>query len=235
VRDGAGNPLPGVALNILVTGPPHDPFDNCVTDAAGQCRLLLAPGPYLVQFMPGWRGTLFVDPARQNAAALDDGGVNGGGFGIYLEPAESEQVVTFVVGQRDGQLVPLWDMSRSAGADPQPYLPPESPFSSDDPLADINLSPLMDDGPAAPASPEATEDTQVVESAVESGADATPTPEATIQSQHFKKRSSLFVMIEVANKQRSKDLSQSYVRSEVSSSTKRVPENDPRAHRIEYG
>jgi hypothetical protein len=125
VRDGAGNPLAGITLDILLTGPPHEPYDNCVTDDSGQCTLLISPGAYLIYFELGWRGREFVPVEEQNAGTLDHGGL--GGFGIYFEPSDTEQIVTFVIGQdrSSGLLVPLWDMSRDPDAPPQPYAYPQ--------------------------------------------------------------------------------------------------------------
>ncbi len=143
VRDGAGNPLTGITLDILLTGPPHEPYDNCVTDDSGQCTLLIPPGAYLVHFDLGWRGREFVPVEQQNVGALDDGGL--GGFGIYFEPSDTEQIVTFVIGQdRDsGLLVPLWDMSRDPNATPQPYAHPANPLDApEEALAAYDLGEL---------------------------------------------------------------------------------------------
>lgn len=164
VRDGQGNPLAGLTLRLLLAGPPAEPFDNCATDGQGRCRLMIPPGSYIVQFEGGGWGHYFIPADQQNAGD----GTTGGGFGIYFEPSGQEQVVTFVVGRRDGQLVPLWDMSRDPSAPPQPYALPENPFStSGDPLAGIDLSPLA---------ASATEGAQVVESTIGVGATSTPLP-----------------------------------------------------------
>jgi hypothetical protein len=143
VRDGAGNPLAGITLDILLTGPPHEPFDSCVTDEAGRCTLDVPPGAYLIHFRRGWRGREFVPTEQQNAGALDDGGL--GGFGVYFEPGDSPQVVTFVVGQEreSGQLVPLWDMSRDPDAPPQPFAYDGDLLGDpEDALAAYDLGPL---------------------------------------------------------------------------------------------
>ncbi len=164
VRDGQGNPLAGVTLRLLRTGPPHEPFDNCVTDEQGQCRLQVPPGAYIVQFDGGWRGQMFVPAAEQNAGALEDGGATGGGFGIYVEPASVEQIVTFVVGQRDGLLIPLWDMSRDPTLPPQPFAVSANPFDPQaDPLAGIDLGSLNGGAISATASAATA---QVVESEI---------------------------------------------------------------------
>lgn len=177
VRDGVGNPLSGVPLEILRTGPPHEPFDSCVTGSDGTCRLLLQPGAYLVQFSGGWRGLSFVPAEQQNGGALDDGGVAGGGFGIYLEPGEEEQVVTFVIGTHAGELVPLWDMSRDLQAAPQPFAVPGNPFAIDeDPLAAVDLGALSGIQPVEVTPTD--EGAQVVDSQIIVGAAASATPEA---------------------------------------------------------
>jgi hypothetical protein len=104
---------------------------------------------------------VFVPIDQQNGGALEDGGATGGGFGIYVEPATVEQIVTFVVGQRDGLLVPLWDMSRDPALPPQPFAVSANPFDPQaDPLAGIDLGSL--DGGAISATANAT--AQVVES-----------------------------------------------------------------------
>lgn len=162
VRDGQGSPLAGISLVLLRTGPPHEPFDNCVTDSSGQCRLQIPPGAYIVQFDGGWRGQMFVPTDQQNGGTLEDGGAVGGGFGIYVEPSNIEQLVTFVVGQRDGQLIPLWDMSRDPSLPPQPFAIAENPFDPQaDPLAGIDLGSLNGGAISATASAATA---QVVES-----------------------------------------------------------------------
>lgn len=174
VRDGQGSPLAGITLVMLRTGPPHESFDNCVTDSEGQCRLQIPPGAYIVQFDGGWRGQMFVPVGQQNGGALEDGGATGGGFGIYVEPASVEQIVTFVVGQRDGQLIPLWDMSRDPAAPPQPFAVSANPFDpQEDPLAGIDLSGLGGGAISATASAGTA---QVVESEIETGGVPTLTP-----------------------------------------------------------
>jgi hypothetical protein len=143
VRDGAGNPLQGIALDILLAGPPHEPYDNCVTGQTGQCTLVIPPGAYIIHFQRGWRGREFIPVEDQNAGALNDGGT--GGFGIYLEPGDAEKIVTFVIGQDrgTGQLVPVWDMSRNPDMPPQPFAYDGRPLADpDDTLSGISLEPL---------------------------------------------------------------------------------------------
>jgi hypothetical protein len=171
VRDGQGSPLAGVTLRLLVAGPPDEPLDSCVTDGAGQCRLLLPPGAYIIRFEGGWQGQSFISPAQQNGGALTDGGASGGGFGVYIQPGQVEQIITFVVGRKDGQLVPLWDMSRSPNAPPQPYAPPENPFdTASNPLTSIDL------GSLAPGEVTLEGTAQVAESQIDAGSNSTPAP-----------------------------------------------------------
>jgi hypothetical protein len=164
VRDGAGNPLSGVVIQILVSGPPPTPYDNCVTDEGGECRLLIPPGAYRLVFDRGWRGLEFVPPEAQNSGILEDG-TSGGGFGVYFAPSDEAQLLTFVVGEQDGRLVPLWDMSRDPGAAPQPFTPPGQSLDG------IRLEPLVgtidrvEETPTAETSPES----QVVEDELHSG------------------------------------------------------------------
>lgn len=160
VRDGTGNPLQGVPLVLYVSGPPHREFDNCVTDEQGQCSLVIAPGAYIVTFTQGWRGREFIPVEEQNGESVTDGGV--GGFGIYLQPSNEVQIVTFVIGQRDGQLIPLWDMSRDPAAAPQPFAYSDSPFDNQaDALAGIDLTPLETAIPDQPTAT-TTSDAQVI-------------------------------------------------------------------------
>jgi hypothetical protein len=164
----------GVTLRLLAAGPPDQPFDTCVTNTDGQCRLLLPAGAYIVRFEGGWQGQTFVPPSQQNGGGLEDGGASGGGFGVYIQPGSGEQVVTFVIGRQAGQLVPLWDMSRSPSAPPQPYAQPKNPFdTAANPLAGIDLGP-MGAGAVTP-----TGDAQVVESAISAGGTSTPVPAVT--------------------------------------------------------
>jgi len=173
VRDGVGNPLSGISLTLLLSGPPHEPFDTCLTDESGQCSLLLAAGAYLVQFEGGWQGTEFVPISEQNDGALNDGGSAGGGFGVYIELGEAPEPLTFVIGQQDGYLVPLWDMSRSAEETPRPFAVPDSPFDEQsDALAEIDLGSLLD--PTAKPN-EAENGPQVVEEAINPGLQPTAT------------------------------------------------------------
>ena len=181
VRDGAGNPLQDVSLELLRTGPPHEPYSSCVTDREGACHLLLPPGAYLVQFVGSWQSIEFVPVEGQNGGGLDDGGLAGSGFGLYLEPGETEQIVTFVVGQRDGQLIPLWDMSRDPALAPQPFAVPDNPFASNaDPLAGIDLTSLSGLPVEEPTAESEGEQTQVLESQVGVSEAPTPTLEAAI-------------------------------------------------------
>src|SRR5438105_105363 len=66
VRDGAGHPLAGITLDLLLAGPPHQPYDNCVTDAQGECHLMIPPSAYIVSFAAGWRGREFIPAEDQN-------------------------------------------------------------------------------------------------------------------------------------------------------------------------
>src|SRR5687768_7380398 len=75
VRDGVGNPLQGVPLVLYVSGPPHQEFDNCVTNEHGKCTLVIAPGAYIVTFIHGWRGREFVPVEEQNGGSVTDGGI----------------------------------------------------------------------------------------------------------------------------------------------------------------
>lgn len=123
VRDGAGNPLFGVPILIHLSGPPLEPFDQCVTDERGQCTLDLFPGSYTLQFVQGWRDKPFVPVEQQNAYQSEDGSA-GGGFAANIRPANQVLYLTFVVGlDAAGYLVPLWDMSRDPSLPPQPYDP----------------------------------------------------------------------------------------------------------------
>ncbi len=188
VRDGAGNPLAGLTLNLLLAGPPHQPYDNCVTDPAGECRLMLPPGAYIVSFAAGWRGREFIPAEEQNGGIAADGGY--GGFGINFSESEEEQIVTFVIGQQaDGRLVPVWDMSRDPNAPPQPFAMPENPLDSPEKALDgISLAPLDAAIPssgdlaalqatASAAAPGQTPTAQAVVS--DYGYSATPTAELT--------------------------------------------------------
>ncbi len=138
---------------------------------------MIPPGAYIIRFIQGWRGLEFAPPGEQNAGALDDG-ATGGGFGVYFEPSSEEQMVTFVVGVRDGRLIPLWDMSRDPLTPPQPFAMPQSPLDSpDEALEEIDLSPLIDEQ-GGEDTPEITPtgDAQVVSTRIDTGAAPTTTP-----------------------------------------------------------
>lgn len=197
VRDGAGNPLQGIALGILLAGPPHEAYDNCVTDQAGQCTLIIPPGAYIVHFQRGWRGREFIPTTEQNASAQNDGG--SGGFGIYLEPDSADQVVTFVIGQdrETGQLIPLWDISRDPTVPPQPFAYDGNPLANpDETLEGISLEALDTaiSGSLPQADIDATATAQVLVSQIDPGqpveaevpdtATVLPEPEATPEPEY---------------------------------------------------
>jgi hypothetical protein len=163
VRDGAGNRLQGVTLDIYVTGPPHEFLESCVTGADGGCHLMIPPKEYLVLFRDGYRGFPFVPSEEQNGGMMSDAGL--GGYGISFQPDTEEQSLLFVLGLRNGQIMPLWDLAASPNDPPQPFINSEDPFAAPadalaeagvtlDPLApevaEATSEPTTEAGPAAP-------------------------------------------------------------------------------------
>ena len=174
VRDCAGNPMSGVAMKIKIYDPPDLlDHDQCLTDQDGACTVQLLPRTYRVQFVKGWHGRMFIPVEQQE------------GFGLDITPASEVQLFTLAVAERNGQLVPVWDMSKDAGRPPQPFLPA---FGDNDPLANLYLGSLSTDPrvtypPAGqPAAPEATLTPQVVVDEVVPGVapvQASPIPAPT--------------------------------------------------------
>lgn len=174
VRDCAGNPMSGVAMKIKIYDPPDLlDHDQCLTDQDGACTVQLLPRTYRVQFVKGWHGRMFIPVEQQE------------GFGLDITPANEVQFFTLAVAERNGQLVPVWDMSKDAGQPPQPFLPA---FGDSDPLADLYLGPLSTDPrvtyqPGQPAAPETTATPQVVVDEVVPGAapvQPSPIPAPTV-------------------------------------------------------
>lgn len=161
VRDCAGNPMMGVPLKIYIDVPPQfEEHDQCVTGQDGACTVHLLPNTYRVRFMQGWRGRLFIPVEEQQA------------FGLTVGQSDQVQYLTLAVAERDGMLVPVWDMSRDPGQPPEPFLPS---FASPDgdPLAALNLGPLVEDA-AGPPAVAATPTPQTVVDRVEPGGPAEP-------------------------------------------------------------
>jgi hypothetical protein len=140
VRDGAGNPMMGVSILIKIDEPPVlEDDDKCLTGEDGTCIVQLVPRTYRIQFIYGWRDWPFTPVEEQEV------------FRITISEGNEIQYYPFAVGERGGQLVPVWDMSADPSQPPQPFLPS---FSDKDPLAEIYLGPLNSDfaGTAQPGS-----------------------------------------------------------------------------------
>lgn len=174
VRDGAGNPMMGVPIKILIDDPPtFEEHDQCVTGQDGACTVHLLPNTYRIQFVQGWRGRPFIPVEEQIV------------FNTTVRPTNQILYCTYVIGERDGQLVPVWDMSADPAQPPKPFMPS---FTEEDPLASLNLGPLTTGLPGtsqpagAPAAPDTTATSQVVVDVVGSGAAASPTIEAATPS-----------------------------------------------------
>ncbi len=174
VRDGAGNPMMGVPIKILIDDPPtFEEHDQCVTGEDGACTVHLLPNTYRIQFVQGWRGRPFI-PAEEQIV-----------FNTTVRPTNQLLYCTYVIAERDGQLVPVWDMSGNPAQPPKPFMPS---FTDADPLAALNLGPLSTHLPGTsqpggePAAPGASATPQVVVDVVGSGAASTPTAGAATPS-----------------------------------------------------
>ena len=136
VRDGAGNPMMGVSILIKIDNPPVlEDDDKCLTDEDGTCIVHLFPNTYRVQFIYGWHDWAFIPVEDQEI------------FTLSVIPRDQTSYNFFVIAERDGQLVPVWDMSRDSSQPPKPFLPS---FGDKDPLADLYLGPLNTDVEGAP-------------------------------------------------------------------------------------
>lgn len=174
VRDGAGNPMMGVPIKILIDDPPtFEEHDQCVTGEDGACTVHLLPNTYRIRFVQGWRGRPFIPVEEQIV------------FNTTVRPTNRLLYCTYVIAERDGQLVPVWDMSSDPAQPPKPFMPS---FTDEDPMASFNLGPLTTDLPGTlqpgggPAAPDVTVTSQVVVDVVGSGATASPTVEAATPS-----------------------------------------------------
>lgn len=166
VRDGAGIPMMGIPIKILIDEPPDLlDHDQCVTGQDGTCTVHLLPGTYRVQFVQGWYGRLFIPVEDQEV------------FKMTVVQSDQVQYQPFTIAEHDGQLVPVWDMSRDPSQPPKPFLPS---FTNEDPLASLNLGPLTTGLPGStqPPVPGGTATSQVAVDVVGSGAGASPTAEA---------------------------------------------------------
>lgn len=149
VRDGVGSPMQGVPILIYLIGPPTEQADQCVTDDDGMCHVDLFPNAYVLHFVQGWRGRLFIPPSEQNPTGMDGMLLTNdvtGGFGIYVSRLDAVQTFSFVLGVQDDQLVPIWDMTSDPARPPDPYMPATDPGV--DPFTTIDLSPLVDTLPS---------------------------------------------------------------------------------------
>lgn len=130
VRDGAGQPLPGVRLGLIRDGDAgRVEVGELVTDRAGSAALPDLPwGLYIVQFRGAApNGQPIVPPAAQNQGLLTDGAGADGGFGVRF--AERERTVLFVIDLLPGtpHAVPLFDLARDPAAPPEPVAPVHPP------------------------------------------------------------------------------------------------------------
>ncbi len=143
VRDGIGNPLSGVVLEVWEAGPPATFRLSCRTDEAGTCEAELPPGSYLVRFTGMYEGKPFMPADTQNPGGDDMGGA--GGFAIFIDPVVSEARFGFVIAEDEGILVPLWDMQADPAGPPEPYT---APYGDDIPFLSGPLIPHEDDTPS---------------------------------------------------------------------------------------
>jgi hypothetical protein len=124
VRDGAGNPMIGVAILIKIDAPPiFEDHDKCLTDQDGICTIHLLPNTYRIQFL--YRSFI---PVEEQAV-----------FNLTVSPMDHIPYITFVVAKRGDQLVPTWDMSRDPEKPPEPFL---SSLGSEAPLANLDFGPI---------------------------------------------------------------------------------------------
>lgn len=126
VRDLSAAPLPEIALEVWRSETPPTLAQVCVTDAAGRCALRLPAGPYLVRFV--------ADPRQED-------------FALYLDPAQPEALVTFVLAA--GR--PAWDMSRDPAALPEPFS--AAAQAAPTPVFSLLELPKAPDEPPAPPRP----------------------------------------------------------------------------------
>ncbi len=156
VRDTGGSPLVGIGIALYLAGPPHTPYRQGLTGEDGTVHFLAYPADYVVAFGGGWGGQSLIPPAQQNGGAQTHDEV--GGFGLHLEPQTNgaEHVFTFVLARGgDGQLVPLFDLSRDAALLPEPFLM-DGPLDEETSVVvdqALDLSPLVEREDAAPTAP----------------------------------------------------------------------------------
>jgi hypothetical protein len=162
VRDGAGNGLAGIAIDIALVGPPHEAYGTCTTDSNGECQLSLPASDYTLTFKD-WQGTSFGAASSQNQGPVEEAGeLLSEGFGLHIEPLGQTQTYLFVIARdTSGSLVPLWDNARSRDQAPDPYIASQQQGT-------LTLGPLAP-GTASTATPQV----------IVSGYDSTTVPTAT--------------------------------------------------------
>ena len=113
--------MQAVEVQLYSTERSYRLVDSAYTLADGTARFRAEENKsYLVTFVGNWGGAAIIPPDYQNAGASTAG--QQGGFMIHLTPQEEYYLFTFVfVMNTEGFLVPLFDLSRSAQSEPEPF------------------------------------------------------------------------------------------------------------------